>query len=178
MKRATAYTRFSSEKQTEASTAAQMAQILDYAKKNGGLCGRNAPFGYINVYHDGKRQLAIDPDRSQAVKHLFEMYANGATMLQLAKWLNERKYKTQRGNAFTIDSVRGILTNEIYKGVLTFNKKRVRGKMNPYTDVVCINAPQFAIVSKDLWERAQKDTRHEKPNHWTSSFTSRTVCVF
>ena len=277
MKRAAAYTRFSSEKQTEASTAAQMAQILEYAKKNGyqivktysdealsgfldadkreglnelitdakqfnftyvlvwnfdrlarkrkimldmrefleengitlisitqdvpkgpegiiiesvydamaeiyswnlarnvmrgmlhsakngGLCGRNAPFGYINVYHDGKRQLAIDPDRSQAVRHIFEMYANGATMLQLAKWLNERKYRTQRGNVFTMDSVRGILTNEIYKGVLTFNKKRVRGKMNPYTDVVCVNAPQFAIVSKDLWERAQKTRATRSP---------------
>lgn len=127
-----------------------------HSAKNGGLCGRNAPFGYINVYNEGRRQIAIDPDRSQAVRKIFEMYANGATMLSLAKWLNENKYRTKRGNVFTVDSVRTILTNEIYKGVLTFNKKRVRGKMNPYTDVVCVNVPQFAIVSVDLWERAQR----------------------
>ncbi len=270
MKRAAAYTRFSSEKQTESSTAAQMAQILEYAKKNGyqivktysdealsgfleadkreglselirdskqinfsyvlvwnfdrlarkrkimldlreelegqgitlisitqeiprgpegiiiesvydamseiyswnlarnvmrgmihsakngGLCGRNAAFGYINVYHEGKRQIVIDPDRSQAVRKVFEMYSQGETMLSIAKWLNEKKYKTNRGNDFTVDSVRNILSNEMYKGTIVFNRKRVRGKMNPYTDVVSINAPQYAIVDRDLWERSQK----------------------
>lgn len=278
MKRAAAYTRFSSDKQTEASTAAQMTQILDYAKKNGysivktysdealsgfldankreglkelirdakkfsfsyvlvwnfdrlarkrkimlelrefleengitlisitqdipkgpdgiliesvydamaeiyswnlarnvmrgmlhgvkngDLCGRNAPFGYRNVYNEGKRQLEIDPDKSEAVKKVFEMYAKGATLLQLAVWLNENKYRAQRGNAFTVDAVRWILTNEIYKGVMVFNQKRVRGKMNPYTDVVRVNAPQYAIVSESLWERAQRTRATRRPS--------------
>lgn len=132
--------------------------------KNGDLCGRNAPFGYMNVYKDGKRQLEIDPDKSEAVKKIFEMYANGATLLQLSVWLNESKYKTQRGNAFTVDAVRWIITNEIYKGILTFNQKRVRGKMNPYTDVVSVSVPQYSIVSEELWERAQKTRATRKPS--------------
>lgn len=59
MKRAAAYTRFSSDKQTEASTAAQMAQILDYAKKNG--------YSIVKTYSDEALSGFLDANRREGL---------------------------------------------------------------------------------------------------------------
>ena len=61
MKRAAAYTRFSSEKQTEASTAAQMAQILDYAK-NG--------YSIVKTYSDETISGFLDANKMEGLNDL------------------------------------------------------------------------------------------------------------
>lgn len=62
MKRAAAYTRFSSEKQTESSTAAQMAQILEYAKKNG--------YQIVKTYSDEALSGFLEADKREGLSEL------------------------------------------------------------------------------------------------------------
>jgi len=59
MKGAAAYTRFSSEKQTEASTA---AQIIDYAKKNG--------YHIVRTYSDEALSGFLDVNKREGLNDL------------------------------------------------------------------------------------------------------------
>jgi DNA invertase Pin-like site-specific DNA recombinase len=93
------------------------------------------------------RQYEIDPVGAKAVQDIFTMYSEGKSATQIVNYLNEKGYKTSRGNAFNKNSLSRILRNDKYIGVYRFD------------DVVLEDAVP-AIIEKPLFEKVQAMFRH------------------
>lgn len=83
----------------------------------------NGPMGK-KVY---KKQFVIDEEKAIIVQKIFEMYANGFTMAEIIRYLNERKIKTSRGNEFNKNSLRKMLLNKKYIGIYSYDNKETKG---------------------------------------------------
>ena len=87
------------------------------------------PLGYDL---DENRHLIINESEAQAVRIIFQMFADGHGYSTIIDYLNAHGYKTKRGKMFGKNSLYEILSNEKYTGVFVFNKAAARadGKRN------------------------------------------------
>lgn len=104
-------------------------------KANGG----SVPFGYSVI----NQKYVVDENKAPIVKELFTLYDRGYTFKELNDLLNSRGLKTARGNQFTNNSMRPLLSNEKYIGIYKFDDVRVEGGIP-------------AIVDTDLFYRVQR----------------------
>jgi site-specific DNA recombinase len=138
----------------------------------GGRC-----FGYQNVTlpHNGnsKRRpskLVVDPEQAEIVKRIFQMYADGFSLKAIAKKFNAEKVISPRPatgrlqQSWCPSSIRPILHNERYTGVVVFGKTRKHVKATdnkrvarpgPEADKIRKDFPDQRIVSESLWNRVQ-----------------------
>lgn len=107
---------------------------LDCKANSGSL-----PMGYRKGA-DGKYEL--DPVGAPAVRKVFEMYTDGHTLEDIARYMNASGLTTARGNKFTKYSFYTILRNRRYTGVYLYTDIEVPG-----------GCPQ--IIPQDLFDRAQ-----------------------
>ena len=80
---------------------------------------------------------------------IFTMYAEGKSIIQIVRHLNELGCKTARGNRFNKNSLSNILRNEKYIGAYR------------HDDIVLENAVP-PIVSKSLFEKVQTSRKHSQ----------------
>lgn len=118
------------------------------------------PLGY-DVGED--RKLVINKHEAEAVKIIFEMYADGHGYSAIIDYLNEHGYTTKRGQLFGKNSLYEILNNEKYTGVFVFNRAAAKSnsKRNNHaykTNENIIRVPDGcpAIISKTLFEKVQR----------------------
>ena len=125
--------------------------------KQGYVHGGYPPFGFKFVKDEkGKTKYAIEEKEAKAVKKIFEMAAKGEKLTNIAKWLNQNGYKPRRAQVFNIDGVRGILKNPKYIGKVIFNKRRDRGKFNPFKEIIEVDAPELAIIDEKTFIKVQQ----------------------
>ena len=80
--------------------------------------GGRIPFGY-KVGAD--KRYILDADKAPYALKIFEMYAAGRTVKDIADYLNERRVKTAAGGEFNKNSLWRMLTSKKYTGVFTYN---------------------------------------------------------
>ena len=97
-------------------------------------CG-TAPFGYKWV--EGK--VEIDPESKTVVQDIFKSYLQVKSIEKLKHYLDENGATTQKGNSFSKEALRIILSNEFYAGFVSDGVKSKYGKQEP-------------IVSKDVFQ--------------------------
>lgn len=73
-----------------------------------------APLGY--TYQD--KALIVVPAEAQVVRQIYREFLSGASMIAIAKRLNDGGVRTKRGGPWANRTVRYILTNPIYTGKL------------------------------------------------------------
>lgn len=92
---------------------------------------------------DSDHNFHIDHDRASVVQKIFSMYDEGARIVDIQKYLNERNIKTNTGRDFSHNAVSKLLRNRRYIGEYSWN------------DIVIPNGmPQ--IINEELFERVQK----------------------
>ncbi len=119
----------------------------------GNKAGGVAPLGYV-WQHDGldKPQVIIDPDTAPIIELIFSKYLEHGTLGQVKKHLDQHGYKTNRGNNFSTQAIRNILTNDFYKGIVTHGEGiEVAGQHEPI-----INPITFGRVQAQIKRRAKK----------------------
>jgi len=131
------------------------------ALHNGGV----APLGF-NVNKD--QTYSINPTEAQAVRLIFEMYANGYGYNMIANALNDGGYKTKLNRPFGKNSIFDILRNEKYIGRYVFNKRASKKLGNRVLkkdeDITRIDDALPRIIEDDLWNRVQlKLNQNQKP---------------
>ncbi len=147
-------------------------QYIESVRKNTwrGLYGRlmqgkvvaSPRYGYKLV--DGR--LVIDEKTASVVRRIYELYVSGFGFKKIAQMLNSEGIPSPTGMKWTQNAVREILTSELYKGLLVWNKykfvriagvsdKRKKIK-NPRDKWVFIPRPELAIVSEEIWEKARE----------------------
>lgn len=112
-------------------------------------CGE-APIGYKWKHDDVEKPVVVvDEERAAIVREIFQQYLELGSIGKVKKYLNERGYKTNRGNEFTDMSVRNILTNEFYSGIITWKDIESQGQHE-------------AIVTIDLFNQVQAQLERNK----------------
>lgn len=118
------------------------------------------PLGY-DVGED--RRLVINQHEAEAVKAIFEMFAEGYGYSAIADYLNEHGYTTKRGRIFGKNSLYEILKNEKYTGVFVFNRAAAKSdsKRNNHAyktndNIIRVPGGCPAIISKSLFEKVQR----------------------
>ena len=122
--------------------------------------GGKPPLGYDIV--DGK--YVINEAEAIIVRKIFEMSAEGCGYNSIIREMQANGYLTKAKKPFGKNSLHSILKNERYKGVYIFNKCSRRSSQNTrnshkYKDeseIIRIEDGCPAIISKDLWERANQ----------------------
>jgi len=87
------------------------------------------PFGYRRI---DQRTLELDPKQAKRVQFAFQKYASElCTDGEIARMINDQGYRTKNktGEApFAKDSVRGLLTNPFYTGVVMYKGEIFPGR--------------------------------------------------
>lgn len=144
-------------------------------RKNGEFIGSFAPYGYLKDPCN-KNKLIVDHAAAWVVRKIYDMFVNGAGLLQISMALNQEgipspgAYKKQttnykgRGGDFDLwsfESVKYILTNPTYAGNVTQNRyTKVNHKVKKLTRVpreawITVNNTHEPIIDSDTFEHAQ-----------------------
>ena len=128
-----------------------------------------------------RKTYEIIPTEAEIVKTIFNLFTEeGYGGIRIAKYLNERGYKTHKGLEWSYSTVNNMLRNPIYTGYLCFHKTSVPlggGKRKRVTDknewIYSKNKiPEFVIISEEQFEKAQRikeartnqNKKHEEAN--------------
>jgi site-specific DNA recombinase len=120
-------------------------------KRSLGYLNGNAPFGYKRIKtkkgeEPNTQDLIIDRKKAAIVREMYELYATGNYSLQdIAVRLNGRGLLTRKNNQFTYSSIKTMLQNRAYLGLVPAAKP----------DQQELAGKHKAIVSEELYDRVQ-----------------------
>lgn len=83
-----------------------------------------APIGYKNIdLPDGKKDIVLDPERSEYIKKIFELRLSGQTLRSIAKIMRNEGLlsNTKHPKPITKSTVENILDNPFYYGTMRYN---------------------------------------------------------
>lgn len=116
------------------------------------------PFGYrrnanpdgskANPALDGKA-LVPDPETAPLVRRIFELRVDGHAWTGIGDWLHAEGVRPPRGGHWSVSTIRNMIGNDVYLGVVTLGPRRVEGAHEP-------------LVSAGLWRAAQSSTRIQR----------------
>ncbi|MGH9715633.1 MAG: recombinase family protein [Candidatus Acidiferrales bacterium] len=119
-------------------------------------------------------RLEIDEEQAKVVRRIFQLYASGLSIKGVTKKLNgERKLSPQpragRQRSWAPSSVRVILRNQRYQGIVTWARtrkvrnpesgKRVR-RLKPESEWLRVEMPEQRIISEKLWRAVEERVRY------------------
>lgn len=148
-------------------------------QRQGKFIGAFAPYGYVKDAQD-KHKLVADPVAAAVVKRIYKLYAEGISPREIAKILNQdgivnrSAYKRLHGSNFSCNrkiskeetrwtkgSVRQVLTNEIYTGMMVQHKQEKKRLLDKKPKKLpkeqWYRRPDMheAIIPRDLWDSVQ-----------------------
>lgn len=127
------------------------AMVANAAK--GKFNGGTIPLGYKN---NGENFLVIDEERADIVRKIFEMYADGSRVVDIAEYLNERQIRTASGATFNKNSLHSILKNKKYIGIYSYDEVEIEG------GVPRIVSDELFYRVAEILERNKKNAGHNK----------------
>ena len=115
-------------------------------------------------------KLQTDPEEANIIRRVFTLYADGLSIKAVTKRLNRDHVKSPRPRpgreqSWAPSSVRHILQNERYRGIVTYGRtKKVRNpltgkrvyKRQPESAWIRVPTPDQRVVSDELFARVQE----------------------
>lgn len=142
-------------------------------------------FGYDIIEH----KYVPNEREAEAVRQVFQSFADGVTMRQITMRLNEQGFTSHRGNPIESRTVRYMLYNPVYVGKIRWTPEgRVVGNRNFKDEkTLIVDGQHEAIISTELWEQVQnkldniekmygKYQRSEQPVEWMLKGLMRCDC--
>ena len=145
--------------------------------KEGKYCGSVPPFGYSRVRLEKEKgwTLAVNEEEAEVVRLIFEWYVNGYTenglterlgAAKIVRKLNELGYRPRKSSTWAVASVRDIIINPVYIGVVRWDWRKGTKKMtdghvevvrprSKSEDTLCVKGRHPAIISDELFQKAQ-----------------------
>lgn len=119
-------------------------------------------WGYDKV----NKQVVINEKEAEIVRLIYDLYIQGYGSRTISKELSNRGIKSRTGKNFAEATIRRIIRNPLFMGTAIMNKKRIdfntkQTTNTPKEEWIYHEGIVPAIVSKDVWEMANKimDTR-------------------
>lgn len=145
--------------------------------KEGKYCGSVPPYGYTRVRLSGEKgwTLAVNEEEAEVVRLIFEWYVNGYTengvterlgTAKIVRRLNALGCRPRKGGNWAIASVRDMLINPVYTGVIRWDWRKGTKKMtdghveivrarSKSEDTLCVKGRHPAIISDEIFQKAQ-----------------------
>jgi len=109
------------------------------------------------------KKYVLNEAEAKVVRQIFSQYLDGYGYRRMITVLNQKGYKTKRGNTFGKKSIHELLRNEKYSGTYVFNRsasKDAFGVRNGHQDkdddsIIRIEGGVPAIISKEDFQKAQ-----------------------
>ena len=136
--------------------------------KRGCYIGRLAPYGYEKVVKDGNPTLEIVNTEADIVRLIFDLYTReGLTPFRIAQRLNEMEVPAPRGEKWKKDTIRHVVRNKHYIGMVYFQKIKttpvlengavvMRRLTQPDEEITIADGLHDAIIDPETWQRAQE----------------------
>jgi len=105
------------------------------AQNEGYYIGSVLPFGFDKI--KGDKGFILTPNKdAEIVKLIFNKYLDGVNVAAIANYLNDNGIKPHRSAKWTQQTIRNVLRNKVYIGLLNVNKRDtyVEGKHAPIID--------------------------------------------
>ena len=151
-----------------------VTRAMRESAKQGFWNGATPPLGYriVEAERRGskiKKKLDVDPVEAETVRLMFRLYLEGdgksgpLGVKDVAKWLNERGYRTRRGATFGVGPVHVILTNACYAtGKWPYGRRNSRtGGLHDPATVVEIDVP--TLIPLDTFEQVKERLSSRNP---------------
>jgi site-specific DNA recombinase len=124
-------------------------------------------------------RYVVNEYEAEAVRMIFTMYVDGHSYSEIIAELNNRGYRTRRGDVFGKNSLYAILKNERYTGVYIYvpdSTKNPTGKYarhGQYDENAVIRIPggMPAIISEELFLKAQEKLAERQ--HKSAKFSAK-----
>ncbi|TSI11082.1 recombinase family protein [Lysinibacillus sp. BW-2-10] len=125
----------------------------------------------ISIQSDKRKhtKLVINEKEAKTVKRIFELYIAGNGYKAIANRVNKEGYTGKRGKPFSISTIKTILENPVYVGMVRYDVRRNwtdkrRGDINP--NPIIQKGEHEPIISQLDWEKAQHILKQRscKPN--------------
>lgn len=164
----------------------------------GGFATGGRAYGYRSADAGdgtGRRRWVIDEVEAAIVRRLFESFAGGAGIRELALMLNVERIPSARGGKWSHITIRSLLRNPMYAGDIHFGqrdwgrdpetgKRTARARADH--EVRRVHRPELRIVDAETWlaaqsrvrrvERAQKSGARPKRGHPLSGLLACGAC--
>lgn len=136
---------------------------LHYNAENG-LYGRHI----IGYKKSEDKHYIIDEKTAPIVEKIFREYADGKPMTEIIKDLTEQGIRSQKGNDFTVNSLRAILHNRSYIGEYHYAGVTIPNGMPAIVSEELFEEVQqrFARNKRQGAQRANGLTEDDSPRYW------------
>lgn len=134
--------------------------------EEGNYIGTRPPYGY-DIQKTGRERILVpNPEQSQVVKLIFDLYTTaGMGGQKIATELNRLGKQTYTGKPWESSTVLFILKNEVYVGRLQWKKKEEKksvapGKKEivrtrPRSEWIDVEGKHEPLISKEIFNKAQ-----------------------
>lgn len=131
-------------------------------------------------YKKDKCRLVIVENEAKFIQKVFELYSSGKYgFYKLSKKLSSLGYYNKKGNLYDKDTLKRIISNPKYKGyyrgktseVIDYRtKKRIKIDENNQIIYKSSNDIVPAIVSEELWEKANEILKNRTNNYLSNNY--------
>ena len=121
-------------------------------------------YGQILGYRRGENnEPEIVPEEAKIIELIYYKFLDGWSLNRLSDYLEENEYKTVKGNTvWSKATIRGILTNEKYKGDVLMQKSYVVdlfskkvAKNNGELPMYLVKNHHKPIIPREIWDKVQ-----------------------
>ena len=138
----------------------------------GKFVGSVCPYGYTKEKIKGQKgyKLIIDKEESKIIEIIFKLACDNIGSSNIANHLNKIGSKPRKAEVWVSASIRSILENPVYYGMIKWNwrkteKKMINGvvyKSRPkHSEFILVQGLHEPIVSKEMWELANKNSKNK-----------------
>ena len=131
----------------------------EYRQKNGTtVLINNNTYGYIK---NPDKSVSIHLEEAEMIRKIYRLAAQGCGSRTISKILYQDGIRNRNGNQLEESSIRRIIKNPLFKGVVVMNKRhfdfeRKKEIKNPESELIYHQGLVPAIVEEELWEKANK----------------------
>lgn len=127
------------------------------SQKNGTVYGNNKMLGY--EHKNGK--VVINEEEAEIVRQVFDWYIQGYGFRVIQQKLLEKGILSTTGTPFSLSTLKRMIKQEKYKGLLISGKRRKNFETKQYEPVpesewIIIPNGVPAIVSEEVWDKANQ----------------------
>lgn len=153
--------------------------------REGKFVGTIAPYGYKRkkIENDKGYTLEIIPEQAEIIKMIFDFYVNGTEingdrkrlgMQAVAHRLNELKIPPIRHDYWQKESIKDIITNPTYAGMIRWGYRKVKKTVTPQgkktsrpisldENCIVVKGLHEAIIPKEIFDKAQELLAEQPP---------------
>lgn len=120
------------------------------------------------------KPFIINEEQYSIAEFIHQSFHNGRDMSAIARELNAKGKRTRRGNLFDVRSIKLVLTNSFYIGMVKWKDIVFQGNHECRETITSIFADNQELLAKALRPRGRRDVSCCK--HWLSGILKCSMC--